>query len=31
MRLPVDHHRAFIALVERRHIDLCRQSSALCR
>ncbi|WP_443069592.1 putative leader peptide [Streptomyces sp. e14] len=31
MRLPTDHRRACTALVERRHVDLCRQSSALCR
>ncbi|MFJ4483794.1 putative leader peptide [Streptomyces longwoodensis] len=28
---PADHCRARVALVERRHVDLCRQSSALCR
>ncbi|MFB7596787.1 putative leader peptide [Streptomyces sp. NPDC056160] len=31
MRLPADRRRARAALVERRHVDLCRQSSALCR
>ncbi|MFQ6143784.1 putative leader peptide [Streptomyces similanensis] len=31
MRPPADHHRVRTALVERRHVDLCRQSSALCR
>ncbi|MGW2724362.1 putative leader peptide [Streptomyces sp. NPDC001492] len=31
MRLSADHRRAPVALVERRHVDLCRQSSALCR
>ncbi|WP_443061441.1 putative leader peptide [Streptomyces sp. NBC_00414] len=31
MRLSADHPCACVALVERRHVDLCRQSSALCR
>ncbi|WP_374684207.1 putative leader peptide [Streptomyces sp. ODS05-4] len=31
MRPPVDHHTACATLVARRHVDLCRQSSALCR
>ncbi|MGW3124238.1 putative leader peptide [Streptomyces sp. NPDC001107] len=31
MRLSGDHRRARVALVERRHVDLCRQSSAICR
>ncbi|MEU3415476.1 MULTISPECIES: putative leader peptide [unclassified Streptomyces] len=31
MRPATEHTRARIALVARRHVDLCRQSSALCR
>ncbi|WP_373921940.1 putative leader peptide [Streptomyces sp. T12] len=31
MRLPAAHRSAGVALVERRHVDLCRQSSAVCR
>ncbi|WP_371662704.1 putative leader peptide [Streptomyces sp. NBC_00280] len=31
MRTSADHRRAHVALVERRHVDLCRQSSAICR
>ncbi|MFF4359869.1 putative leader peptide [Streptomyces sp. NPDC001604] len=31
MRLSADHRCARVALVERRHVDLCRQSSAICR
>ncbi|MFF8731691.1 putative leader peptide [Streptomyces sp. NPDC015171] len=27
----MEHGRAHVALVERRHVDLCRQSSAICR
>ncbi|MER5435263.1 putative leader peptide [Streptomyces sp. NPDC002588] len=30
MRPSADHRRAHVALVERRHVDLCRQSSAIC-
>ncbi|WP_343242974.1 putative leader peptide [Streptomyces sp. SID12501] len=31
MRTSADHRCAYVALVERRHVDLCRQSSAICR
>ncbi|WP_442819276.1 putative leader peptide [Streptomyces sp. NBC_01236] len=31
MRPSTDHPCALVALVERRHVDLCRQSSAICR
>ncbi|WP_425540964.1 putative leader peptide [Streptomyces coeruleorubidus] len=31
MRPTADHWCASVALVERRHVDLCRQSSAVCR
>jgi hypothetical protein len=31
MRPVVDHPQALVALVARRHVDLCRQSSAICR
>ncbi|MEV6809892.1 putative leader peptide [Streptomyces sp. NPDC017248] len=31
MRPATEHARAHLALVARRHVDLCRQSSALCR
>ncbi|MGW3648872.1 putative leader peptide [Streptomyces sp. NPDC000878] len=31
MRNSAGPRRARIALVERRHVDLCRQSSAICR
>ncbi|MEU3506425.1 putative leader peptide [Streptomyces longwoodensis] len=31
MKSPADHCRARVALLERRYVDLCRQSSALCR
>ncbi|MET9735297.1 putative leader peptide [Streptomyces sp. NPDC006458] len=30
MRPSIDHWCAYAALVERRHVDLCRQRSALC-
>ncbi|MFF8592246.1 putative leader peptide [Streptomyces sp. NPDC015220] len=31
MRPSTDRRSACTALVARRHVDLCRQSSALCR
>ncbi|MEU2061573.1 putative leader peptide [Streptomyces sp. NPDC013455] len=31
MRPATEHGCAYVALVERRHVDLCRQSSAICR
>ncbi|MER5178879.1 putative leader peptide [Streptomyces sp. NPDC002896] len=31
MNASADHLCASAALVERRHVDLCRQSSAICR
>ncbi|WP_428999900.1 putative leader peptide [Streptomyces cyaneogriseus] len=31
MRFAADHRCVCVALVERRHVDLCRQSSAVCR
>ncbi|WP_408647482.1 putative leader peptide [Streptomyces geranii] len=31
MRNSAVHPSAHVALVERRHVDLCRQSSAICR
>ncbi|WP_367647137.1 putative leader peptide [Streptomyces sp. NRRL S-31] len=31
MKPTIEHACAPLALVGRRHVDLCRQSSALCR
>jgi hypothetical protein len=31
MRPEAAHPQAVVALVARRHVDLCRQSSAICR
>ncbi|MFD7462936.1 putative leader peptide [Streptomyces sp. NPDC059868] len=31
MRPSADHRCAYAALVERRHVDLCRQAGAICR
>ncbi|WP_373560327.1 putative leader peptide [Streptomyces sp. Ag109_G2-15] len=31
MRPSAEHRCACVALVARRHVDLCRQASAICR